>query len=51
MAGEESEEVEPMEFIVPALDEVRGRLSICGCWSTGKKLQSFFNRIQFAHRC
>ena len=45
-AGEESDE---LDAIVSALDEVRGRLSSCGCWSTGKKLQSFFSRMQLAH--
>ena len=29
---------------------VRGRLSTCGCWSTGKKLHSFFSRIQLEQR-
>ena len=45
-AGEESDE---LDAIVSALEDVRGRLSSCGCWSTGKKLQSFFNRMQLAH--
>ena len=45
-AGEESDE---LDAIVSVLEEVRGRLSSCGCWSTGKKLQSFFSRMQLAH--
>lgn len=48
MAGEESDEVEALVSIL--FEEARGCLSICGCWSTGKKLQSFFNRIHMAHR-
>lgn len=48
MAGEESDEVDALVSIL--FEEARGRLSICGCWSTGKKLQSFFNRIHMAHR-
>jgi len=48
MAGEEFDELDALVSIL--VEEARGRLSICGCSSTGKKLQSFFNRMQLAHR-
>lgn len=48
--GEDDEDMEFASDIPSALDPVRGRRSIAGCWSTGKKLHSFFNRMQLEHR-
>lgn len=46
-AGEESDEV---DALVSTLELARGRRSIGGCCSTGKKLHSFLRRIQLSQR-
>jgi hypothetical protein len=48
--GEEEDEADVAAEPASALDPARGRRSWPGCWSTGKKLHSFFSRMQLEHR-
>ena len=50
IAGEEADDMPPSPVLGSAFVTGRGRRSIWGCWSTGKKLHSFLSLMQFEHR-